>query len=180
MAHDLSDGISLVRSSPRSQTDAPPRIVDDRALMFEAIAEADAAARDGDVPVGCLIVDEGGTILGRGRNRRERDQDPTAHAEIVALRQAAIARGHWRLDGTTAFVTLEPCPMCAGAFVNARVKRVVYAATDAKAGALHSAFGIGLSDALNHRLVAEAGLLASDSVARLQAFFGRLRALGEK
>src|SRR5215203_6104776 len=93
----------------------------DVSWMREALAEAEAAAAAGDVPVGAVIVDAGGTLVGRGRNGREADQDPTGHAEIYALRRAAAALGHWRLEGATVYVTLEPCPMCAGALVNARI-----------------------------------------------------------
>lgn len=148
--------------------------------MRLALDEAGAAALAGDVPVGCVIVDASGRELARGRNRREVDQDPTAHAEVVALRSAAQARGHWRLDGTTAYVTLEPCPMCAGALVNARVSRVVFGATDPKAGALVSRFAVGIDDRLNHRFDWTGGVLAEPAVAQLRDFFGRLRAAGEK
>jgi len=148
--------------------------------MQEALREADAAADARDVPVGCLIVDSRGCELSRGRNRRERDQDPTAHAEIVALRQAAERLHKWHLDGTTVYVTLEPCPMCAGALVNARVSRVVYGAMDAKAGAIDSAFFIGNGAPLNHQFKVVRGILAEACVERLRLFFGTLRAAGEK
>src|SRR5262245_37648417 len=111
---------------------------DDLAFMERALECARAAAAHGDVPIGALVVGPDGAGLGAGENRRELDGDPTAHAEIVALREAARARGHWRLDGCTLFVTLEPCAMCAGALVNARVRRVVYGAADPKAGAVAS------------------------------------------
>ncbi len=148
--------------------------------MQRALEEADAAAVDGDVPVGCVIVGPGGEELSRGRNRREVDQDPTAHAELDALRRAAAVVRHWRIAGATAYVTLEPCPMCAGALVNARVARVVYGALDHKAGAVDSLFSIGRDPRLNHRFEVEGGVLADEAVQRLQTFFRRLRAAGEK
>lgn len=148
--------------------------------MQRALLEADAAAMAGDVPVGCVIVDVNGNELSRGRNRRELDQDPTAHAEIVALRRAAEAVKSWHLDGATVYVTLEPCPMCAGALVNARVKCVVYGATDPKAGAVDSKFFIGNGAPLNHRFEVVSGVLTDACVERLRTFFGALRAAGEK
>ncbi len=148
--------------------------------MQQALLEADAAATAGDVPVGCVIVDANGKELSRGRNRREVDQDPTAHAEIVALRRAASAVNSWHLDGATVYITLEPCPMCAGALVNARVKCVVYGAADPKAGAVQSKFFIGTGAALNHQFEVISAVLAEESVKRLRAFFGALRAAGEK
>jgi len=122
------------------------------------------------------VVDGAGAIVGRGRNRREADQDPTAHAEIDALRRAAAALGHWRLEGATVFVTLEPCPMCAGALVNARVARVVYGCRDPKAGAVDTLFEIGRDARLNHRFAVTGGVLAEACAATLKAFFARLRA----
>ena len=148
--------------------------------MREALREADAAAEAKDVPVGCVIVDAAGIELSRGRNRRELDQDPTAHAEIIALRLAAEKRHSWHLDGVTVYVTLEPCPMCAGALVNARVNRLVYGAADLKAGAIDSAFFIGNGAALNHQFSVIRGLHEQACVDRLRAFFEKLRALGEK
>jgi len=148
--------------------------------MRIALGEASAAAAHGDVPVGCVIVNERGELLASGHNRREIDADPTAHAEIVAIRAAARAKGHWRLDGCTLFVTLEPCSMCAGALVNARVSRVVFGATDPKAGAVATLFQIGQDTRLNHRFQVEPGVLATESVTLLQAFFAALRARGEK
>lgn len=152
----------------------------DLAWMRHALAEAALAEEHEDVPIGCVIVDASGLELGRGHNRREVDADPTAHAEILALRAAAFRRGHWRLEGCTAFVTLEPCPMCAGALVNARIGRLVYAAADPKAGAVRSLFRLGEDARLNHRFEVASGVAAEDSVALLQAFFRRLRARGEK
>jgi tRNA(adenine34) deaminase len=152
----------------------------DLVWMRIALEEADRAAQHGDVPVGCVIVSASGQELGRGRNKRELDGDPTAHAEIDAVRAAARQIGHWRLEGATLYVTLEPCAMCAGALVNARVARVVYGASDPKAGAVDSLFGIGRDARLNHRFEVTSGVLAADAVERLQRFFRRLRAAGEK
>lgn len=148
--------------------------------MRIALEEADVAASHGDVPIGCVLVDADGSLLAKGRNRRELDQDPTAHAEIVALRIAAQKTGHWRLDRTTLYVTLEPCVMCAGALVNARVSRVVYATLDRKSGAIDSRYSIGHDDKLNHRLMVDAGLFNQESIERLQRFFSDLRAQGKK
>ena len=144
--------------------------------MRAALEEADLAPEHGDVPVGCVILDANGSELAREHNRREERADPTAHAELLALRAAATRLGHWRLEGTTVFVTLEPCPMCAGALVNARVGRVVYGATDLKAGALHSLFEIGRDLRLNHRFEVVPGILADEGASRLKAFFAKLRA----
>lgn len=156
-----------------------PALSDDSVWMREALAEAAQAAADGDVPVGCVLTD-GSRVVARGRNRRELDNDPTAHAELVALRAAAALRGHWRLDDLALVVTLEPCAMCAGALVNARVPLVIYGATDAKGGAVHSHFGIGVGATLNHRFEVRAGVLAEECAGALKAFFGRLRAEGQK
>lgn len=152
----------------------------DEQWMRLALAEADAAASAGDVPVGCVVVSAEGQLVGIGRNRREADQDPTAHAEIVALRQAASRTGHWRLESTTLYVTLEPCVMCAGALVNARVSRVVYAAADAKAGGIDSKYRIGQDRQLNHCFAVDGGLLRDEAAERLQRFFTELRAQGQK
>jgi tRNA(adenine34) deaminase len=143
--------------------------------MLQALQEADRAPLHGDVPVGCVVVDAQGTELSRDHNRREERADPTAHAELLALRAAADKLGHWRLEKVTVFVTLEPCPMCAGALVNSRVGRVVYGATDPKAGALHSLFEIGRDFRLNHRFEVTPGVLAEEGAARLKAFFAKLR-----
>lgn len=151
----------------------------DEEWMAEALAEADAAVATGDVPVGCVIV-VGDAIVARGRNRREADRDPTAHAEMIALRDAARARGSWRLDDATLYVTLEPCPMCAGALVNARVRRVVWGCDDPKAGAVRTLFSIGQDPRLNHRFEVAAGVRAEECSARLRGFFAALRAQGKK
>jgi tRNA(adenine34) deaminase len=149
--------------------------VDER-WMREALREAEAAADVGDVPVGAVVVDAAGVLLAVGRNGREVDHDPTGHAEIYALRRAAAALGHWRLEGATLYVTLEPCPMCAGALVNARIARVVYGCADPKAGAVDTLFTIGQDARLNHRFVVERGVLGDACSGVLRAFFGALRA----
>jgi tRNA(adenine34) deaminase len=148
--------------------------------MQLALREADFAAADGDVPVGAVVLDEGDRVIAFGRNRREVDGDPTAHAEIVAIRAAATTIGHWRLEGCTLVVTLEPCAMCAGAIVSARVPRVVFGAVDPKAGATRSLFTIADDARLNHRAEIIAGILAEESSTRLRSFFARLRAEGQK
>jgi tRNA(adenine34) deaminase len=117
-------------------------------------------------------------LLSRGHNLRERAQDPTAHAELIALKAAAARLGTWRLSGVTAYVTLEPCPMCAGALVNARVDRVVYGATDPKAGATNTLYTIGSDPRLNHRFEVTSGVLAQECGALLSQFFARIRVNG--
>ena len=146
----------------------------DEHWMRRALTEAQAAPAHGDVPVGCVIVSQG-QLLALAHNRREADADPTAHAEIVALRQAAKRVGRWRLDGSVVYVTLEPCPMCAGALVNARVERLVFGASDPKAGAVASLFTLGTDVRLNHRFAVQGGLLASQAVALLHDFFSARR-----
>ena len=147
--------------------------MDDEQWMTLALEEARAAAAAGDVPVGAIVVADG-HILGRGRNRRELDHDPTAHAEIMALREAAKTLGMWRVEATL-YVTQEPCPMCAGAIVNARVKRLVYGCTNPKAGAVDTLFSIVTDARLNHRVEVRAGVLASECAAELSQFFAALR-----
>ncbi|HEY4642364.1 MAG TPA: nucleoside deaminase, partial [Thermoanaerobaculia bacterium] len=142
--------------------------------MNEAFALAEEAAADGEIPIGAVIVDREGRIIGRGRNRRE-SGDPLGHAEIYAIREAAAAIGDWRLEGTTMCVTLEPCAMCAGALVNARVERLVYAARDPKAGFCGSLANLVQDARLNHRLVVETGLMEERSKELLQSFFRQLR-----
>ena len=148
--------------------------------MHAALAEADAAAIEGEVPVGCVVVGADGNELSRGHNLRETLADPTAHAEVVALRAASRRLGSWRLEGATVFVTLEPCPMCAGALLSARVARVVYGCDDPKAGAVRTLYALGADARLNHRFEAVPGVLAEACAARLSAFFADLRALGKK
>jgi len=149
--------------------------VNDEYWMAVAVAEADSASAEGEVPVGCVVVDSDGTELARARNARELLGDPTAHAEILALRAASAKIGGWRLAGTTAYVTLEPCAMCAGALVLARVERLVYGCADMKAGAVTTLFGVGIDDRLNHRFNVTAGVLAGTCAERLSNFFATLR-----
>lgn len=148
--------------------------------MLRALAEADAAAAKGEVPVGCVVVSDADVLIGAGHNLRETAQDPTAHAEILALRDAAAQTKSWRLEGATVYVTLEPCPMCAGALVSARVRRVVYGCTDPKAGACDTLFEIGRDPRLNHRFEIASGVLAGECAGRLTRFFEKLRAQGKK
>ena len=147
--------------------------MDDEHWMKIALEEAREAAAVGDVPVGAVIVHDG-AIVGRGRNRRELDGDPTAHAEIVALRDAARTVGHWRVEATL-FVTQEPCPMCAGAIVNARVRRLVYGCPNPKAGAVATLYTIVSDPRLNHRVEVTGGVLADECAGVLQQFFAELR-----
>jgi tRNA(adenine34) deaminase len=143
--------------------------------MRSALLVAEAAQALGDVPVGAVVVDATGALLGHGHNRREADADPTAHAEIVALRMAAAARGQWRLTGCTLVVTLEPCTMCAGAIGAARVDRLVYGAVDPKAGAVESLWDVLRDRRLNHRPEVLGGVLADECSALLRNFFDALR-----
>jgi tRNA(adenine34) deaminase len=147
-----------------------PTTMTDEYYLRAAIDEALAAERDGEVPVGAVVVFEG-AIVGRGNNRVLRDSDPTAHAEIVAMRAAGQALGNYRLEGCTLYVTLEPCAMCAGAILHARIKRLVYAATDPKAGACGSVLNVMNHPQLNHKVEVEAGLLAEECGALLTNFF---------
>lgn len=149
--------------------------------MHEAIAEARAAAEAGEVPIGCVIVhDPTGRLIGRGHNRRLPDHDPTAHAEIVAMRTAGAALGQWRLLDCTLYVTLEPCAMCAGAMVNARLPRLVYGCDDPKAGAVRTLYRLCEDERLNHRIAVQSGVLAEEAAALLREFFRAQRALGKK
>ncbi len=145
-----------------------------------ALEQADVAATKGEVPVGCVVVGPAGDLLATGHNLRETDSDPTAHAEIVAIRAAARALGTWRLEGATLYVTLEPCVMCAGALVNARIGRVVYGCDDPKAGACKTLYAIGEDTRLNHRYPVERGVLEVECADRLRQFFAALRARGKK
>ncbi len=147
----------------------------DEALMRLALDEAPLALAHGDVPVGAVVVDDAGNVLGRGHNRREERGDPVAHAEVEAIREAARARGLWRLDGATLYVTLEPCPMCAGALVNARVTALVYGAKDPRAGAVDSLFGLCTDGRLNHRLAVRGGVLEAECGELLRRFFRERR-----
>ena len=143
--------------------------------MRLALAEAQAALAGDDVPVGAVVLDPAGQVVGRGRNVREEHADPTGHAEVVALREAATARGEWRLTGCTLVVTLEPCTMCAGALVLARVDRLVFGAYDDKLGAVGSLWDVVRDRRLNHRPEVVAGVLAEESTALLDEFFARHR-----
>lgn len=147
--------------------------------MRRALAEAETALETGDVPIGAVAVLDD-QVIGVGRNRREADQDPTAHAEMLAIRQAAQHIGHWRLEGVTLYCTLEPCAMCAGAMVLARLPRLVYAAPDPKAGAGGSVMNILQHEALNHVVEVDPGLLADEAAEQIRAFFRKLRAEGQK
>jgi len=142
----------------------------DERYMRLAIDAACVAEENGDVPIGAIIVHQG-RVIARAYNQREQLKDPTAHAEIIALTQAAAALGLWRLHGCTIYVTLEPCPMCAGALVQARLDRLVYGCADPKAGACGTLYDICRDGRLNHRLSVTAGVLADDSTGLLQAFF---------
>ncbi len=152
---------------------------DDEAMEL-ALVEARAAGASGDVPVGAAVLDRHGVLLALGRNRRELDGDPTAHAEVVAIRAAAGAVGSWRLDGSVVVVTLEPCPMCAGALVAARVARVVFGAADAKAGACGSIYNLCADPRLNHEVAVTAGVLADQGGALLAEFFAGRRGGGQR
>lgn len=150
------------------------RLSSDERYMRMAIDQAYIAEENGDVPIGCVIVYED-RVIARAYNQREQLNDPTAHAEIIALTQAAEAVGNWRLHGCTIYVTLEPCPMCAGALVLARLDRLVYGTDDPKTGAVRSLYNIVQDPRLNHRLDVTCGILADDCRAQLQAFFHRRR-----
>ncbi|MGZ4777610.1 MAG: nucleoside deaminase [Thermoanaerobaculia bacterium] len=147
--------------------------------MEEALALAAEAGQDGEIPVGAVVVDRDGVVIGRGRNRRE-SGDPLGHAEIYAIAEAARIVGDWRLEGTTMVVTLEPCAMCAGALVNARVERLVFGAFDPKAGFCGSLGNLVQDSRLNHRLQVESGCEEERCKALLQEFFRNLRARGTK
>jgi tRNA(adenine34) deaminase len=147
---------------------------EDRVLMSAALAEARRAGDRGEVPIGAVVV-RGEGVIGRGHNRREVDADPLAHAELLAIRQAAARIGGWRLTGCTMYVTLEPCAMCAGALVASRVERLVYGAADPKAGYCGTLGNLVQDARLNHRLEVVAGVLEEESAALLRGFFASLR-----
>ncbi len=142
--------------------------------MLLAIGEAKKAAEAGDVPVGAVLV-AGGQILSLAHNMREVENDPTAHAEVLALREGARKLGSWRLEGATLFVTKEPCPMCAGAMVNARLGKLVYACRDSKGGAAGSLFNIPQDPRLNHKVEVVSGIMESECAELLKAFFAAKR-----
>jgi tRNA(adenine34) deaminase len=151
----------------------------DHRWMGEALRVAQQAAIHGDVPVGAVVV-AGDRIVGVGGNRREIDADPTGHAEIVALREACRSAGRWRVDGATLYVTLEPCPMCAGAIVAARVARLVYGAEDPKAGAVRTLYEICDDPRLNHRVEVRGGVRADEGGRLLRDFFAKARQRGRE
>ena len=143
-------------------------------LMQEALRLAEEAASQGEVPVGCVVTDAGGHIIGRGRNRRGEAHDATAHAEMEAIREACSAFGDWRLDGCSLYVTLEPCPMCAGAILNARIPRVVFGAREENTGSCGSVIDL-FSENYGHRPAVFPGVCAEESKALLQSFFQQKR-----
>jgi tRNA(adenine34) deaminase len=148
--------------------------IDDVAAMTLALAEAEAALAHGDVPIGAVAL-VGGEVVAQRHNERELTGDPTAHAELLALRDAAARLGRWRLDDVTLVVTLEPCAMCAGALVNARLRRIVFGAADPKAGAVGSLYNLCVDPRLNHEVEVQHGMMAEESAALLQLFFSGLR-----
>ena len=145
--------------------------------MGLALAEARLAAEEGEVPIGAVLV-QNGAVISRAHNRRENDKDATAHAEMLVIRDACQKLGRWRLSGTTLYVTIEPCPMCAGALVMSRVDRLDYGSPDYKAGAVESLFNITSHPALNHRLEVTAGIRQEECAAAMQAFFRKRRRSG--
>jgi len=149
--------------------------VRDAEAVRAALEQARLAVDSGDVPIGAVVLDPAGSVIGRGHNVRERDGDPTGHAELVALRRAAEATGEWRLAGCTLVVTLEPCTMCAGAAVLSRVDRLVFGAYDAKAGAVGSLWDVVRDRRLNHRPEVVGGVLADECSALLDDFFAHQR-----
>ena len=149
---------------------------EDAFYMRAALAEAAQAYALGEVPIGAVLVDEAGEIVARGHNLRARDHDATAHAEMIAIRAACERLGRWRLSGLTLYVTIEPCPMCAGAIVMSRVDRVVYGGTDYKAGACESLFNIPGHPAINHHPEVTAGVLAEECADIMKRFFRERRA----
>ncbi len=153
---------------------AMPELEADVALMQEALAEARAAGERGEVPVGAVVVADG-RIVARAGNRTVADCDPTAHAEIIVLREAAKAVGNYRLLGASLYVTIEPCAMCAGAMIQARIARLIYGADDAKAGAIRSCFSILDHPQLNHRVEVTSGIRADEAAAVLRDFFAARR-----
>ncbi|MGQ0628199.1 MAG: nucleoside deaminase [Phycisphaerales bacterium] len=166
--------MTLPDTNPSASAPAPTGIDDQ--MMVRALSLAHAAAELGEVPVGAVVYETStGRILGEAHNRRECDNDPLGHAELLAIRAAALVLGDWRLTACTLVVTLEPCAMCAGAIVNARIGRLVYGATDPKAGACESLHTLTTDPRLNHRVVPIGGLRAAESATMLKAFFARLR-----
>lgn len=152
----------------------PEAIVVDEGHMRTALAVAEEAAKIGEVPVGAVVVVRG-EVVAVAHNQRETKNDPTAHAEVVAMRAAAAALQSWRLVDAELYVTMEPCPMCAGAIVNARVRRLIYGCDDPKAGAVRTLFRLLDDERLNHRVDVVPGVLGTESAALLKSFFSRLR-----
>jgi len=146
----------------------------DEVYMALALEQARLAAAEGEVPIGAVLVCDG-AVVAHGRNAREAAMDPTAHAEMIAIREAAARLGRWRLSGCTLYVTLEPCPMCAGALVNARIDRLVYGAADPKAGAVGTLYDLSADTRLNHRYEVTTGVLADECGQILKDFFRELR-----
>lgn len=166
------------RAGAAAAPGATPSATDER-MMERALTLARQAAAAGEVPVGAVVYEtRSGRVLGEGANRRETDADPAAHAELLAIRAAARALGDWRLDGCTLVVTLEPCAMCAGLIVNARMGRLVYGCDDPKAGAVRSLYRITEDARLNHRVTPIGGLRAEESSRLLKEFFAGLRRRG--
>ena len=147
----------------------------DRKFMLLAIEQAQLARSIGEVPIGAVITDQNNNLISSGYNLRETSQDPTAHAEVIAIRNASEKLGSWRMEKTTLYVTLEPCAMCIGAIVLARIDRLVYGARDPKAGAVYSVFNIGTDTKLNHSVEVREGVLETECSALLKDFFSKLR-----
>jgi len=147
----------------------------DRKFMLLAIEQAQLAGSIGEVPIGAVITDQNNNLISSGYNLRESSQDPTAHAEVIAIRNASDKLGSWRMEGTTLYVTLEPCAMCIGAIVLARIDRLVFGARDPKAGAVYSVFNIGTDTKLNHSIEVREGVLETECSALLKDFFSKLR-----
>jgi len=163
-------------SNPAGQSEPPSLLqpLNDEACMRAALQEALAAYEKGEVPVGAVVVRDG-KIIGRGHNLRETLNDPTAHAEMLAMTSASESKDSWRLEDCTLYVTLEPCPMCAGAIVNARVKRVVFGASDPKAGACGTLYNLVQDARLNHRAALDSGVLGNEASEILKSFFRECR-----
>jgi tRNA(adenine34) deaminase len=156
-------------------TESSPATDNDRTFMQAALDQALAAQTCGEVPIGAVVV-LNGEVIGRGHNRRETGDDPTAHAEMLAIRQAAETIGHWRLLETTLYVTLEPCVMCMGAIILARIPRLVFACRDPRAGACGSIYDFSKDERFNHRVAVEEGVLGAECSELLSGFFRELRA----
>ncbi len=146
----------------------------DQQFMAQALEQARLAAQEEEVPVGAVVVYRG-QVMGTGRNAKERQRDPTAHAEMIALRKAAHNLNRWRLENCTVYVTLEPCPMCIGAMVSARVERLVFGCADPKSGAAVSLYRLADDSRFNHRMLVEGGVLGDEAAALLQSFFKERR-----